>query len=237
MPDQGKRKTDLVSNLVYYVIDALESDYKVSFQQASREREWRLITKQNNVCVYNKTRTLEREKVAIFSTLPLIVYAPNRLILNKPLSVPQPVSFQHILSLGLTIGVVKGRNYGEQLDSVIAENADRLYLGAGSNKAERLEVMLKQGKLDGIVEYSSVFRSRQTDARIGQGFFIYALKEAQEVVRGFLACANSEVGKQFIGDFEQVMQSENYRAFVIARLNEASNYIESAYIIEQLGYK
>jgi hypothetical protein len=57
------------------------------------------------------------------------------------------------------------------------------------------------------------------------------------VVRGFLACANSEVGKQFIGDFEQVMQSDDYRAFVIARLNEASNYIESAYIIEQLGYK
>lgn len=90
---------------------------------------------------------MEREKVAIFSTLPLIVYATNRLILNKPLSVPQPVSFQHILSLGLTIGVVKGRNYGEQLDSVIAENTDRLYLGAGSNKAERLEVMLKQGQI------------------------------------------------------------------------------------------
>ncbi len=180
---------------------------------------------------------MEREKVAIFSTLSLIVYAPKRLILNKPLSVLQPVSFQHILSLGLTIGVVKGRNYGEQLDSVIAENTDRLYLGAGSNKAERFEVMLKQGKLDGIVEYSSAFRSRQTDAQIGHEFFIYALKEAHEVVRGFLACTNSEVGKQFIGDFEQVMQSDDYRAFVIAGLNEASNYIESAYIIEQLGYK
>lgn len=237
LPEEGKRKADLVSKLVYYVTDSLSHNYQISFQQASREREWRLIEKQNNVCVYNKTRTPEREKIAVFSTLPLIVYAPNRLILNRALTLPQPVSFQHILSLGLTIGAVKGRNYGEQLDELIARNGERLYLGAGSNKAERLEMMLKQGKLDGIIEYSSVFKSRQPDARIDQDYFIYALEEAQKVVKGFLACANSTVGKQFVYDFEQVMLSEDYRSFAVNLINSVQHQIESAYIIEQLGYQ
>ncbi|MDE3274371.1 hypothetical protein [Pseudoalteromonas sp. G4] len=237
MPEQGNRKVDLVSSLVYYVTDTLQNEYQISFQQASREREWRLVTKQNNVCLYNKTRTPEREKIAVFSSLPLIVYAPNRLILNRNLDLPQPLSLTEIISLGLNIGVVKGRNYGEQLDLLIAKHSEHLYVGAGSYKAERLEVMLKQGKLDGIIEYSSVFKSRQPEAVINKDYYVYALKEAQQAVKGFLACSDSNVGKQFIDDFEQVMLSEDYRTFAISKFNEAQNYIESAYIIEQLGYK
>lgn len=237
MPEKGDEKADLVSKLVYYVTDALANNYQISFQQASREREWRLVEKQENICLYNKTRTPEREKIATFSTLPLIVYAPNRLILKRDLNIKQPVSIQHILSLGLNIGVVKGRNYGEQLDALISQRTEYFYVGAGSNKAERLEVMLKQGKLDGIVEYSSVFKSRQPDARIGEEYFIYSLKEAQKAVKGFLACANTPIGNQFVHDFEQIMLREDYRTFAVNLLNEVQDQIESAYIIEQLGYK
>jgi uncharacterized protein (TIGR02285 family) len=157
--------------------------------------------------------------------------------LKRDLNLKQPVSIQHILSLGLNIGVVKGRNYGGQLDALISQHTEYFYVGAGSNKAERLEVMLKQGKLDGIVEYSSVFKSRQPDARIGEEYFIYSLKEAQKAVKGFLACANTPIGKQFVHDFEQIMLREDYRTFAVNLLNEVQDQIESAYIIEQLGYK
>lgn len=237
LPEKGSRKADLVSQLVYYVSDKLEDKYSISFQQTSREREWRLIEKQSNTCVYNKAHTPERAKIAIFASQPLIVYAPNRLILNRNIGEDSLVSLIYVLSLGLNIGIVKGRNYGDELDRLIAQNSDVLYLGAGSHKAQRLEIMLEQGKLDGIIEYSSVFKSRQPQARIGQDYFIYALAEAQQTVKGFLACAKSEVGKQFVVDFEQVMMGADYRTFAIAKFNEARKQIEADYIIEQLGYK
>jgi hypothetical protein len=46
MPEKGDEKADLVSKLVYYVTDALANNYQISFQQAIREREWRLVAKQ-----------------------------------------------------------------------------------------------------------------------------------------------------------------------------------------------
>lgn len=237
LPEEGTRKADLVSQLVYYVTDELKNDYRVTFQQTSREREWRLIEKQSNICVYNKTHTPTRAKLAVFARQPLIVYAPNRLILNRDIGTAPSLSLTTALSLGLNIGVVKGRNYGKKLDELITQNSELLYVGAGSYKAERLEVMLKQGKLDGIIEYSSVFKSRQPDANIGKDYFIYALTEAQHAVKGYLACAKSDVGEKFVADFENVMNSAGYRAFAITKLHEASGLIEADFIIEQLGYK
>ena len=237
MPREGERKEDLVSKLIYYITDTLSDTYEINFQFASREREWRLIEQQSNVCVYNKSKTSERQAIALFSNLPMILYPPNRLVLRAPLELSEPVSLETLTQQGLLVGIVKGRHYSTEIDQLIAANHQGLYLGAGNNKAERLHRMLSQGKLDGIVEYSSVFNSRKRAFGDKSNYYIYQLAEAQEPTKGYLACSRSSVGEKFIADFEQRMMTSHYQEFAISKFKEVDGLIESQFIIEQLGYK
>lgn len=239
LPDGQKRKSDLVSQLVYYITDTLAVDYLISFQQVSREREWRLIEQQQNICVYNKSKTPAREKIASFANLPLIYYAPNRLITTRPLTQQNEaelISIKEVTSAGLMIGAIKGRHYSRELNEYIELDSDKFYLGAGSYKAERLHKMFVQGKLDGIIEYSSVFKTRQNISNSKIKAYTYALHEAQNAVQGFIACSQSELTQQFLTAIERVMLSKAYRVFAKKKISEASDYIESDFIIEQLGY-
>lgn len=232
-----QRKSDLVSGFVYYITDTLNDRYIFDYQLASREREWRLIEQQKNVCLYNKVRSPSREAIALYSKAPLIVYAPNRLIVTAPLPWDNDISLANLLEdRPMQIGVINGRTYSEQIDKLIEKDSRYFYKGAGSKKAERLHYMLLQNKIDGIIEYSSVFRSRQQDDNDNTEIFVYPLREARLPVKGFFACSRSDIGQQLLDDIDQLMKTSDYRSMAIAGIHAEAHLIEAEYTINALGY-
>ena len=137
----------------------------------------------------------------------------------------------------LTIGVVKGRQYGSEIDRLIESQAAGLYVGAGANKAERLHRMFTQGKLDAIIEYSAVVTSRKIASGDISEYFVYPLKEAQQTASGYIDCSKSALGKRVKSDFEDIMNSAAYQSYGIKEILTEQAIVEPGYMIEKIGYK
>ena len=238
IPEGGIQKADLVSGFMYQITESLSDKYDFNYELASREREWRLLEQNSNLCLYNKQKSPERVNLAYYAASPLIIYPPNRLIVTKPLPWTSEISLSQLLEdRPMRIGVINGRRYSEQIDRLIRNGSRHFYQGAGSQKAERLHTMLLQGKLDGIIEYASVFKSRQLVDKNTTPVFTYALVEAKTPVEGYIACSKSALGKQVILDIQNVMATPSYQGYVINALQNTPALPEADYIIEMLGYQ
>ena len=215
-PSLGEEPTDLATLLLLKVEKQLKGRLSLNFIPASRLREWRELVNHPDICLYNKVKTPERESMALFVEYPLMGFPANRLILKDQPNLPKSLSLRDIVvSRGLRIGVTKGRSYGPEIDSFIEKYQDQLEVGEGANSAFRLREMLVQGKLDGIIEYTSVFINHHTLASQRTGISYHKINHAAVTIFGYIACANSDQGRRAVNLFELALQNRELQKHII----------------------
>lgn len=215
-PSLGEEPTDLATMLLLNVQRELQGRVSLEFIPASRLREWRELETYPNICLYNKVKTAEREAIALFVEYPLMAFPANRLILRGYPNLPKKLSLKDIVvSKGLRVGVTKGRSYGKEVDDFIATYRNNLIVGEGANSAYRLREMLIQGKLDGIIEYTSVFIEHHKQQVQREGVTYHQIESADLTIFGYIACANSEQGRKAVSLFELALENSALQQMII----------------------
>ncbi|RRS06805.1 ABC transporter substrate-binding protein [Pseudoalteromonas sp. J010] len=233
-PDRQTAPNDLATQLLIKLERSLGNAMTMSFIAASRAREWRELSQNPNACLYNKVKTAEREQVAVFTDLPLMSFPANRLILRNQKEIPDIVSLATVIDRGLRIGVSDGRSYGNKIDNLISQHKDTFWFAEGNQSAYRLRAMLSQGKLDGIIEYSSVFIAEHPSAHSLNQYSFHAITEADFTIFGYIACARSEEGKAAIRLFQQALSEPRMQAKIIDAHKGLFFELEEPYIIQSL---
>ncbi|MBQ4836498.1 ABC transporter substrate-binding protein [Pseudoalteromonas luteoviolacea] len=214
-PSFGEAPGDLATQLLLIITRNLKNDMKIDFVPASREREWRELQNQENVCLYNKVKTPQREAMGVFVSFPLMAFPSNRLILRNKKFVSIEVSLKDALSMGLRIGVTQGRSYGLEIDDFIKANTDRMFISEGNDSAFRLRQMLVQGRLDGIIEYSSVFVTDFPSEEVLKDISFHAIGDTTATIFGYIACSDSRTGRAAVDLFERTLQKRTIQELII----------------------
>ncbi|RZM80784.1 ABC transporter substrate-binding protein [Pseudoalteromonas rubra] len=215
-PDSNQAPADLATQLLLKIEQTLQGKVTLDFMPASREREWRELVRNPNACLYNKVKTPEREAMALFTAYPLMSFPANRLILKNQPNIPDTISLGTAVRMGFSIGVSEGRSYGLEIDNFIAANRNAFWVAEGNQSAYRLRTMLSQDKLDGIIEYSSVFINEHPSAQALNGYSFHAIEEAGLTIFGYIACAKSNKGKQAIDLLQAALQRPDLQQAIIS---------------------
>lgn len=227
------------NDLAYYIVEHLQGKlaqrYQFDYHAVSREREWRLIATQSNVCLFNKLPSAERLSNAYFTQHPIIAFAPNRLIIRKNIDIADGLSLSELVMRGLVIGVEDGRSYGSELDAQIAKLGPMLHRGEGLNNATRLKQMLNTAKLDGIIEFTAVLA--QNNADFNRDYRVYNLAQSEQPVFGYIACSLSPLGKKLVTEFDAVLSDKATQAFIIEQHTRLLPIAEHALLSQSLATK
>ncbi|BBN81634.1 hypothetical protein PA25_16190 [Pseudoalteromonas sp. A25] len=215
-PSKSNEPTDAAMVMLLKIQNNLDGKLIFNHIPASRIREWRELDSHPTTCLYNKAKTPERAKQALYSRYPFTAFPANRIIVNNPLSLPESLSIEELVTKhGLQLGVAKGRSYGHEIDRMLLTLKDRIFINEGANSAARLRKMLLQGKLDAIIEYGPVFNYDFPDRSQQKGITFHKIKGAPEATFGYFVCANSEVGRQAIFLFNQAMNNKQLQQEII----------------------
>lgn len=229
---------DMSFKLLLQLTEPLIANKKVEieFIPASRLREWRELTNQPNVCLYNKVKTAKREHYGVFTDYPITAFPPNRLVVHKSLPLPKQLSLSEAMNeFGLTIGAIEGRAYGQFIDQFLLAHQDQIIWISGKDSAKRLRQMLIRKKVDAIIEFAATFSTENKADLAGVTF--HKLDEASESIFGYIACARSSVGQQAIDLFNgQLALPSNQKIIIDAHYASFFNQ-EAQYIAEDIKQK
>lgn len=188
----------------------------LNFISASRLREWQQLHTMKDVCLFNKTKTPERLQNAFFNTYPIMAFPANRLVVYNHPELPDSISLNDAINTyKLTIGITSGRSYGHEIDDYIAKHPNSFITLGGTTSAYRLSQMLFQNKFDAIIEYSAVFMSRHGNDPKAANVRYLSVDKTTQAVFGFIACSQSEQGKQAIALFDQALQTPEIQQIII----------------------
>ncbi|WP_462172938.1 ABC transporter substrate-binding protein [Pseudoalteromonas xiamenensis] len=216
IPKKGETPVDIGATVFAHVARLVDEKIDLEYMPASHQREWRELRSNPYACLYNKQKTSAREKDAIFSHYPLIAFPSIRLVLRKSITLPDSVSLNVVLqSTNLKIGVVKGRSYGEQLDTIIEANKAAFVWGEGLNSAFNHRERVAKGTLDGVLEYSEVYLDHFANRPESDEVTFHSIEGVNETVFGYIACARSVHGKMAIASFDEAMDKPEYFNYMI----------------------
>lgn len=225
---------DLSSRIFLKLEKELGNEVDITYQRADRKREWLLLRKRDDVCLYNKVKTKEREQQANFTIQPISLFPSNRLILKNS-NLTKLISFEEVIqSSALNIGVVQGRSYGEQLDKLIKANASKLFIMDGEFAAQRLRMMFMQNKIDGIVEYADVLHNEFPDKKLEDLVSFHTIKETNAFISGYIACSIGTKGQQAIRLFNQVITAPEFRKYMIDEHKKIFRFIDTNSLANEL---
>ena len=210
---QGIAEDDLAGRLLMEAHRHITTEVKLNFMPSSMKREWHKLATEDNICLYNKKLTPEREKLGYYSQRPLLAFPPNRLITLKPNNLPKSLSIiEAIDAHSLKVGIVNGRSYGVKLDKTIASNKDKFLILDGTDSSIRLRKMLRNKRVDAFIEYwpSLVVSKDALNFSASATYKMHHLEEAQLFTFGYLVCSKSKLGQAVINLFDSVMTQARY---------------------------
>lgn len=236
---EGQEGPDfLAGKLLIELQTYLEGKVEFELKLASRSREWRLLEQRDDICLYNKTKTPERQVHALYSNLPLVVYPPNRLIVRRTVGdfTDRIEMSQAVEKYGLVLGVVSGRSYGAQVDREITRLSNKLYFNGGEFNASRLQKILLNNRIDGVIEYTNVFLERLDDPRKMADFKVLKLDEAEAFSLGFIACSRSKQGEQVIALINRALESNLMKERILLEHQKTFPGVEYQFIKQELEF-
>lgn len=207
--DRAPATDDLATRSLSYIQEQMKDKLIFSEVFSTHRRVWRVLTARPNICIYNKVKNEQRERLAIYTKYPLVVFPPNRLMTFDSPNLSYNVSLTKLVKeQNLKVGVVDGRSYGKKLDEEISELQSYLIILPGYLSAKRLRKMFIQEKLDAIIEYSAVFLSDSDLDIPRERLSFHQLDTATESVSGYIACSKSAVGVDAVNLFNKVLHIE-----------------------------
>jgi len=211
-------EVDMVTRIMLHIGEQLLPQYKLNFIEGSRKREWRQVSDSQNVCLYNKVSTVERQSIAIFSKYPVAAFPANRLVIKKhkvgSLDSLNPLK-DAVLNHNLKIGITNGRAYGNYIDNFIKSNMFHFVKGEGQTSAKRQRQMFMKGRLDGVIEYSAVFIDEFPTKKIESEVAFIEIENIAPSIFGYIACSKSETGNEIITALNQIMMNIGVQEFIL----------------------
>lgn len=207
---------DLSSRIFVHLQEQLSDEMQVSYERADRTREWLLLNKRPDVCLYNKIKTSERMEQGLFTKVPMSIFPANRLVISKKHDIPQQVSISEAIhQYNLKIGVVAGRSYGQGIDQKIFDEKENLAIIRGEYGAARLRSMLLQGKVDGIIEYEDVFFAEIGQEKASKLLSFIEVSDVPPYIFGYIACSKSDQGAKAIKMLDRLLLTEKIHEMII----------------------
>lgn len=209
--DAGFTSNDLAGKMLLVAYNELKNGISINFMRSSLTREWLSVENKDNVCLFNKSKTPAREKVATFSKYPLIAFPPLRLITKKGVNIPKQLSLKDALEKNnLRIGVISSRSYGAEIDNIIAKGHQNFITLEGKEASQRQRAMLHSDRVDAIIEYWPTLVVEYKNSKQLASYSIHQLNEANQYIFGYIACSQSPLGEEVISQFDRVMSSQSY---------------------------
>ncbi|NTS78718.1 hypothetical protein HR060_17895 [Catenovulum sp. SM1970] len=209
--------SDMGYNITKLIFSQLSQEIAFDFSLVSRQREWSLLAKQPDICLFNKVKNEEREQLGLFTAAPITAFPPNRLVVFNNKQIKDNISLkQAIFDYQLQIGFVSGRSYGQGLDPLLAYYGNEMTMIEGEFSAPRLRQMFTKGKLDAIIEFTSVFMTdHQVDASFLKKVNFYQIASAKNYVFGHIVCSQSEIGQKVIAGLNRQLSSRSVQKFIM----------------------
>ncbi|MFD2167531.1 hypothetical protein ACFSJY_14875 [Thalassotalea euphylliae] len=203
---------DLAGVLFEDVVKNVQDEFNVTFQNSSMKREWVALSQSDNVCLYNKRRTAEREQMGSFGKYPLLAFPPNRLITHADAQIPESVSLVATVDKwNLTIGIASGRSYGKRLDQAINKLPEHnVVMVEGSSASIRLREMMKTKRIDAFIEFWPTIVSVYPEEEARQLYNLHELIEATDFIFGHVVCSDSPLGDRFITRINEEMGKPSF---------------------------
>ncbi|MGZ9899026.1 hypothetical protein [Shewanella gaetbuli] len=234
-------RIDLTQMKPMAVLDLLKnnSNPRLTFthRQMSLPRGWVEITKLDNACMYNKVKTPDREKLAIFSRYPITLYPPLRLIVRASdgqkyanefdFSTLQPSDYKRY-------GVTVNRSYGRHLDEQISQQKDALFFRDGENSVGVMVEMLALNRIDGFVEYADTVNAHLQEGRIEFDFKAIPIKGVDKPLPGYFACSKSANGRALINTINEAMSQKAFQQSLIQIHDEFSSIDDKSLLTSEL---
>jgi uncharacterized protein (TIGR02285 family) len=211
-------EVDMVTRIMVHIGNQLPAQYKLNFIEGSRKREWRQVSESENVCLYNKVNTVERQNMATFSKYPIAAFPANRLVIKKHhvglLNLLNPLK-DAVVNRKLKIGITNGRAYGSYIDEFIKQNMFHFVKGEGQTSAKRQRQMFMKGRIDGVIEYSAVFIDEFPTKKIESEVAFIEIENIAPSIFGYIACSKSESGNKIINELNKIMMAEKTQKFIV----------------------
>ncbi|MFC3031541.1 hypothetical protein ACFOEE_03260 [Pseudoalteromonas fenneropenaei] len=215
-PAIGEAPTDIGATMFAHLTRLLEGKVEIESLEVDPKQEWRILQENPYACFYNKVKTPEREKLAIFSRFPMVAFPSFRLVTNGKLSLPAEIDLATaITEHHLKIGVAKERSYGEHIDKLIAEMPHAFVFTSSYQETLAQRQLLLSGKIDAMLEYSEVMLEYFRANRAARQLKFHTISGESPVVFGYIACARSSQGKMAIAEFENAMRQNSYFEYMI----------------------
>ena len=204
---QSANSGDIATDILHQLDQQLKPVMNIEYRNVSRKREWKFLQDKRNVCLINKAKSPDREKIGIYSVSPIVLFPSNRFVFNRAHKLPLSLSLLEVVdSHKLLIAIVSGRVYGEPLDSQIRQRKEKLRTLEGLQSAARARDLLVKGRVDGIVEFTSSFLSQMASSQLPtDGYSFHTIKGSKPFLGGYIVCSASATGKQAIALFESAM--------------------------------
>lgn len=216
-------------------VSLLEGQIRPTYTRVSTPRGWSLLASNPNICLANKIRTPEREKLGLFSKYPHGLYPPRRLQVHNDFAkmLGGYTQLEDILSeTSIIIGIAGSSNYGRRVMPLVEKYPDRFFILASAERHEDVLLnMLNSRRIDAI------FASSTKDWSEGAGdqqFTSIPFEEADPALLGYILCSKSKTGRQAIERLNKAMATSSFKEFFLTAHTAAFPESEQNFINKQV---
>jgi len=195
----GLKSTSSLSTSINLLIENI-SNYSFEIDIANDFSDLATYIDSENTCFVDMIKTQDRERDFIFSN-PFTLAQGLRVFSKNSLEITHAINLADLLSSRphLTVGVVKGRSYGEEIDRVI-KSLPRTQIVYIPGELSKSITMFSHSRFNLLIDFpSEVFHYwQQKNKRL---IYSYGLDESPDYFVGHLMCSDTQITRSFISEF------------------------------------
>ena len=213
-----KTLPDIESGQLSMLSEALSPEYQLQIQSQTIPFGLDMLTRLPLACVSNVIHTPERAKNAYFS-VPFSVSLAHQVFylqdnhaaaaFSSQVSSDDKFDLFYAAQLDNlpSVGVVKGRSYGPEIDQMLKAMEDRLHFQQGQSEVASLLGKLVAGQVDFVIEYPQLAMSYVNRQSPETQLSMVPIDGVKPYITGRIACTRSEQGKALILSINQALRT------------------------------
>ncbi len=200
---QGSGRDESIIRLLAQILPQYEFTYTV-FPGSRALHE--ISNVKNNYCTLSLYKTAERSQKIRFTDNVSTIGLPITIVMRSSEAKMLNISENKMISLtkllknnDFTIGVSKGRSYGNAVDKVIAQTKpEKIFIRSGENVLFSLTEMLVKGRIDVVMGYPDEIEYVARKTAVTSQITTLKIQETPTHSEGYIGCTKNQVGYENI---------------------------------------
>lgn len=203
------------------------ADIQIESAKVNSARALALLKSNPNACVGNKLLTAERQAISYHTQLPQVVFpglqlfalrdSPSATVLNE-LRSDNGIRLADVLAhqQRLRLAVAGDRHYSTEIDGLLQSPSwqRQLWRRHGADDTPGVLKMLREGRIDLVIEYPNVFSHYQGPSDQQSPYISVPIIESAPILAGYILCSRTAEGAELIARFDtllaQISQNPRY---------------------------